>query len=221
MRTIPLRLALVSALAISTAPCPAPAAGAAITHTQFAEAYVACNNAAWEGKSRGLIMAEKEPTMSDRIRGLDSPNVRGFVGEGLYFDGVYGNFQPRAAATVGWALATKAFADRGEVEPRFRNRGAAIAFLRDRNLNGIDALSDREVGAIATELDLSSHGAGRFAITPIAPGTRLGDPLHAAAARAMLVKVGTHFDVGSKKTIAQPGRACPKNVMSGLFRGAS
>jgi hypothetical protein len=218
MRTILLRLVLVSALAISTAPCPAPAAGTAITHTQFVEAYVACNNAAWEGKSRMLILSIKEPTMSDNIRGITVPSVRGFVGEGLYFDGIYGNFQPRAASTVGWALATKAFADRGEVEPRFRDRGAALAFLQGRGLSGVDALSDREVGAIATELELSSHGAGRFAITPIAPGTRLGDPLHAAAARAMLAKVGTHFDVGSKRTIPRAGRPCPAKVLGGLFR---
>jgi len=214
------RLALVTVLALSIAPPPAPAAGAAITHTQFVEAYVACNNAAWEGTSRGLILSIKEPTMSDKMRGITVPSVRGFVGEGLYYDGLYGNFQPLAAATVGWALATKTFADRGEIEPRFRNRSTTIAFLAGRRLRGLDGLSDREAGALATELDLSSQGAGRFAITPIAPSTRFDDPLRAEAARAMLAKVGTHFDVGSKRTIAQVGLACPKRILSTLFRGA-
>ena len=213
-----LRFALVLALALSTVPYPARAAGPAITHTQFVEAYVACNNAAWEGKSRMMVLSIKEPTMSDKMRGMTSPPVRGFVGEGLYFDGIYGNFQPNAAATVGWALATKAFADRGEVEPRFRTRLAALTYLRPSSLGGLDTLGLREVGALATELELSARGK-QYAITPIRAGTKLDDPLDAATARAMLVKVGSHFDVGSARTIPQPGRACPAKVLGGLFGG--
>jgi hypothetical protein len=206
-----------AALAIPVAPRPATAAGTAITRSQFVDAYVDCNNAAWEGKPRGLILPSKEPTMSDLMRGLDSAKVRGFVGESLYFDGIYGNFQPRVVATLGWALATKTFADRGEIEPQFRNRSTALALLQERGINGAGALSDREVGAIATELDLGR----KYQITPIAAGTRLGDPLHAAAARAMLGKVGSHFDVGKSRTIAQPGRSCPNRVVKSLFPGAT
>jgi hypothetical protein len=213
-----LRLALVSALVLCAAPQPAPAAGAPITHTQFIEAYVSCNNAAWAEKSRMQIFTIKQPTLSDKIRGITSPTVRGFAGEGLYFDGIYGNVLPRAAATIGWALATKTFADRGEVEPRFRARDAALAYLRPWNLAGLDTLGVHEVGALATELELSSRGAGRFAITRIAPGTRLGDPLDGAAARSILAKIGSHFDVGSARTIPQTGRACPAKVLGGLFR---
>ena len=212
------RLTLVTALALSAMPPPATAAGAAITRTQFVEAYVACNNAAWEGKSLELIFTIKEPTSSDKMRGITSPTARGFVGEGLYFDGIYGNFQPLATATVGWALATKTFADRGEVEPRFRTRDAALAYLRTRNLQGLDTLGLHEVGALATELELSSRAAGRFAITPIPPGTRLDAPLDGTTARSMLAKVGTHFDVGSARTIPQAGRPCPVKVLGGLFR---
>jgi len=213
-----LRLALAMALAFSVVPRPAPAAGAAITRTQFVEAYVACNNAAWAGKSRMLVMSIKEPTMSDKMRGITAPSARGFVGEGLYFDGIYGNLQPRRPASVGWALATKAFADRGEVEPRFRTRDAALAYLQLRNLDGLDTLGLHEVGALATELELSARAGRRFAITRIAPGTHLGDPLDAASARSMLAKVGTHFDVGSARTIPQAGRPCPAKVLGGLFR---
>ena len=158
--------------------------------------------------------------MSDKMRGMNSPPVRGFVGEGLYFDGIYGNFQPNAPASVGWALATKAFADRGEVEPRFRTRLAARTYLRPANLEGLDALGLREVGALATELELSARGK-KYAITPIRPGTKLNDPLDAATARTMLAKVGTHFDVGSARTIPQPGRACPASVLNGLFGGGT
>jgi hypothetical protein len=212
------RLAFVTVLALTVAPAEA---GSALTHTQFVEGYVRCNNAAWTGVSRELIFHGNTPSMSDRMRGLDSPLVRGFVGEFLYFDGVYGNFEPRRAATVGWALATKAFADRGEVEPRFRTRGPAVALLRAHALRGVDPLSDREAGAIATELDLGGGPGSRTQITPIAAGLQLADPLTAGVARAMLAKVGTHFDVGSARTIAQPGRACPAKVLGGLFHGAT
>jgi hypothetical protein len=214
-----LRLALVTTLALSSVPNPAGAAGRALTHTQFVEGYVTCNNTAWADKSRMLIISMKESTMSDKMRGMTSPSVRGFVGEALYFDGVYGNFQPNAPATIGWALATKAFADRGEVEPRFRTRLAALTYLRAANLDGLDTLGLRELGALATELELSARGK-RFAITPIPPGTRLNDPLDAAAGRAMLAKVGTHFDVGTARTLPQPGRDCPAKVLKTLFAGA-
>jgi hypothetical protein len=211
---------LLAAVALLASAAPAEAAPA-LNRTQFIDGYVRCNNAAWYGVSRGVIRHGDTPSASDRMRGLDSSLTRGFVGEQLYFDGVYGNLQPRRDATVGWALATKAFADRGEIEPRYRTRPAAIAVLRAHGLRGIDALSDREAGAIATELDLGGAPGSRFAITPIAPGTRLGEPLDAATARAMLAKVGAHFDVGSARTIAQPGRACPPRVRSRLFIGGT
>ena len=218
MQPILLRLALASALLAGAAPLSAPAAGPAITHTQFIDAYFDCNNTAWAEKSRMLIFTIKEPTPSDKMRGITSAKVRGFAGEGLYFDGVYGNVLPRAQATVGWALATKTFADRGQIEARFRSRDAALAYLRPWKLNGIETLGPQEIGAIATELELSSRSAGRFAITRIAPGTRLGVPLDAAAARSMLAKIGSHFDVGTARTLPQAGRACPAKVLGGLFR---
>ena len=196
---------------------PAASAGTPLTRGQFIEGYVACNNAAWKGLSRELIVLVKEPSMGDKMRGHDSPSVRGFVGESLYYDGVYGSVQPKNVATLGWALATKAFADRGEIEPRFRTRAAALAYLRERQLGAADTLSDREAGALATELELSARGR-RYAMTPIPAGLRLGDSLDAPRARALLAKVGTHFDVGSARTLPQAGRACPAKVLGKLFR---
>ncbi|GEM_PF-6828422 len=215
MRTRRLNFTLALALALGTV----ARAGAAttITHTQFVEGYVACNNAAWEGKSRELIFTIKEPTMADKMRGITSPTVRGFVGEQLFFGGIFGDFRPRDPATVGWALATKAFADRGEIERPFRTRATALAYLRTRRVEGADALGDLEAGAIATELELSARAA-RYAITPLPPGKRLSDPLDGDTARVLLAKIGTHFDVGSARTLPQAGRPCPARVLGRLFK---
>ena len=205
------------AFALLTAVALPAQAGTAITRADFVEAYVACNNGAWTD-NRQKILVVKEPTRSDLMRGLDSPAVRGFVGENLYYDGVLAAFQPRGRATVGWALATKAFADRGDIERRFQRRDVANALLRAHNLTGVGTLSDRQAGAIATELSLGSAHGGRNAITPIAAGAHLEAPLGAATARAMLSKIGTHFEVGLHGR-PSPGVACPVNVYSALFRG--
>jgi hypothetical protein len=217
MSAMTVRFALVAALVLAVAPHPAAGAAAGITHMQFVDAYVECNNAAWADRSRGQIFSIKELTMADKMRGITSHRAAGFVGENLFFGGVFGDFQPRATTTVGWALATKAFADRGEIEPPFRTRSTALAYLRQRKLTGLDALGDREAGALATELELSARDR-KYAITPIPPGTRFTDQLDAASARKMLAKVGTHFDVGSARTLPQAGSPCPPRVLGGLFR---
>ena len=208
------RVAVASTLLVAAA-MPATASSG-ISRADFVEAYVACNNAAWTDSRQQIKLPEKT-TRADEMRGLSSAPVRGFIGENLYYEGVMASFEPRRRATLGWALATKTFADRGDIEKRFHDRAAANAFLRARKLGGIDKLGAQQAGAIATELHLSAADQ-RNAITPIAAGANLDQPLNAETARAMLSKIGTHFDFGPH-THPQPGIACPISVYANLFQG--
>ncbi|HEX3550735.1 MAG TPA: hypothetical protein VHT53_10185 [Candidatus Elarobacter sp.] len=216
-----MRAALLGAACAAALACvaPADAASPALTRNDFVEGYVLCNNAAWAGNSRATIHSVQKPTEGDRIHGIDSVRTRGFVGEQLYFEGVFAPLEPHRPATLGWALATKAFADRGGFDPAMQSRSAALAAVNGAGLAGASALSDTELEAIATEIALARARGGRAALTPIARGTDVRAPLRAGDARAMLARIGTHFDTG-RNVVPKAGAACPPAVLRGLFGGA-
>ncbi len=196
----------------------ADAAGV-LTRNDFIEGYVLCNNAAWAGNDRATIHSVPRPSRSDLMRGIDSVRTRGFLGEQLYFDGVWAPVEPRRPATVGWALATKAFADRGGFDRAVASRRAALAQVNGAGLAGASTLSDTELESIATELALARMRGGRAALTPVARGTDLRAPLQASLARTILARIGTHFDTG-RNVVPKAGAACPPSVLRGLFGGA-
>jgi hypothetical protein len=148
--------------------------------------------------------------------GIDDVRTRGFLGEQLYVAGVWAPLEPHRPATVGWALATKAFADRGGASPRFASRAGALAAVTAAGVRHAGVLSDAELAALATEVAIAREKP-KAALTPVTPGTDAASPLDAAAARAMLTSIGTHFDVG--KAGAHAGARCPPQVLRGLFAG--
>ncbi len=210
-----MRVLAASALAITLLGASAPV----LTRNDFVEAYVLCNNAAWGGNQRAMIHSVYKPSRADLMRGIDSVRTRGFLGEQLYFEGILAPLEPHRSATLGWALATKAFADRGGTEPRFATRARALAVVNGAGVRGAPGLSDGELAAIATEIDLGHARGGRIALTPIASGTDARAPLTPALARAILARIGTHFDAGTRAK-PQAGAACPPRVLAGLFAGA-
>ena len=213
---LPSALAGAALLAIAALPACPPLASArdaaVLTRNDFIEAYVACNNAAWSAP-RMTIEPVARPTSSDLMGGIDSPVTRGFRGEQLYFDGVWAPIDPHRPATVGWALATKAFADRGGFAPAVLTRAASLAAVERAGLTGAAALSDHELEAIATEIAFASSGS---ALTPMHAGTDVRAPLSPAQARTMLARIGSHFDT-ARRTARSAGAACPAKVLRRLF----
>jgi hypothetical protein len=101
--------------------------GTPITREDFVREYVLCNNRAWTGMSHELIPLVRR-SASAAVTGTRSPEAVGFMEmEYLWGDRKFEDAAKRA--TLGWAAATKAYADDGGIEPRFRTGAAARAYL--------------------------------------------------------------------------------------------
>jgi hypothetical protein len=189
-----------------------------ISRGDFIDAYAACNNDAWKDFSYRLIRIER-PQLGSVAKPVTTmyPYVSSFRALGLSINGP-GDVAATRPATIAWSAAAKAYADHGGIERRFSDALAARRFLRQRTALDLTAFSGRQLGALATDLDLTTQT--RPPSTPLVSVLGRYDPrsvLPAALGRQMLTFVGTHEDVGSARVIAHRPSTCRPALRERLF----
>ena len=187
--------------------CRVATRSGSVSREQFIRAYVLCNNRAWTGVSYELIPFVRQ-TQAIPNAGTRSPAVLGFIALGYLLDGQTLR-RPRDAATLGWATAVKAYADDGGIEPRFRTPATARAYLRRDISRDADALDEREVEAIATNLHLARL-AGRVgeSVQDDVRQNVLTAPLDASTAARLLRVIGSHESIGGARIAPLSVRPC-------------
>ena len=198
--------------------CLIAAAPRPISQEQFIRAYVLCNNRAWAGSSHELIPFIRNASAQQAA--TRSPAVRGFIELG-YLWGDRQLAQPDAPATIGWAAATKAYADDGGIEPRFRTPAAARSYLAQALGHGVRGLNARETASLATNLHLArlARDPGKWTLAGVSQS--LESALDEGTARRLLREIGSHESVGSARVGPLVVRRCRESDILAFLKSQS
>jgi len=112
-------------------------------------------------------------------------------------------------ADVSWAVATKAFADAGGIEPQFRQPDVARHFLISMGFASANVFANEEAGAVATNVHLAKlAGHPEWSAVAAIGSVSLRANLTTSLAIALLRTIGGHESVGTARTSPLVFRMC-------------